>query len=71
MNEGCNCKTDDARNGGTGIGQVAREPTVGEVLDIRINDAERSASLLRKLKASLAGSYLASGCSNIPHTWFL
>jgi hypothetical protein len=42
-----------------------REMTVGELLDRRIDKAERLVRALSDLKASLPGSYLDSGASRI------
>lgn len=42
-----------------------REATVGELLDRRIDKAQRLLDTLRDLKASLPGSYLNSGASRV------
>jgi hypothetical protein len=47
------------------IGCVSREQTVGEHIDAKINEAERTMCALRDLKSSLPGSYLASGVSRL------
>lgn len=54
----------DARSENAKMG-CAREITVGEVLDRRIEKAERSLRALHDLKASLPGNFLNSGASRI------
>lgn len=44
---------------------AARELTIGELLDRRIDKAMRLAKTLQDLKASLPSSYLDSGASRI------
>lgn len=44
---------------------AARELTIGELLDRRIEKAERTVRALCDLKASLPGTYLNSGASRI------
>jgi hypothetical protein len=44
---------------------AAREMTVGELLDRRLEAAERLVQALRDLKGSLPGNYLNSGASRI------
>lgn len=44
---------------------ATRELTVGELLDRRIDKAQRMVDALRDLKASLPGSHLNSGASRV------
>jgi hypothetical protein len=61
----------DASYAGQSLGCATREQTVGEVLDMRIDEAGRLLRALQDLKASLPGSFLASGQSRIapPASW--
>lgn len=53
---------DNAKQAGLGAG---REMTVGELLDRRIEKAERLVRALTDLKGSLPGNFLTSGASRI------
>lgn len=61
-----NAKTTQAYGEKTsGLCGAMREITVGELLDQRIEKAERLIRALRDLKSSLPGSYLTSGFSRV------
>ena len=44
---------------------IGREQTVGQHIDAKIYEGERTIAALRDLKASLPGSYLNSGVSRL------
>lgn len=52
-------------NGPACLGGVGREMTVVEILDRRIEKAERLVRVLQDLKGNLPGNYLNSGASRI------
>ena len=59
-------KMHGASLGGLGGGyRIGREQTVGEHIDAKINEAERTMLALRDLRGSLPGSYLNSGVSRL------
>lgn len=55
----------DRETPNSSINRAYRELTVGELLDRRIDKAQRLLNTLRDLKANIPGAYLDSGASRI------
>jgi hypothetical protein len=58
-------KFNDFRNAGQDVCCAAREMTIGELLDRRIEKAATLLRTLQDLKGALSGQFLSSGASRI------